>query len=127
MNANLPFGDAAALAAPRVMREDLPGGGFVLRSADVLQPYARCIGDWLEHWAVTTPDAVFLAEREGEGWRRWSYAQGRRQGGRIAQGLLNLDFPTDKPIVVLSDNAVDHALLALATMHLGRAICTVSS
>ena len=31
------FDDAAALAPPRVEREDLPGGGFVLRHADALQ------------------------------------------------------------------------------------------
>jgi feruloyl-CoA synthase len=122
-----PFGDAGALAPSRVLREDLPGGGFVLRSAEALQPFARCIGDWLEHWARTTPDALFLAEREGTSWRTLSYAEVRAQVGRIAQSLLDLELPSGKPVVVLSDNGVDHALLALATMHLGRAVCTVSS
>jgi len=123
-----PFGDAGALAPSRVLREALPGGGFVLRSAEALQPFARCIGDWLEHWARTTPDALFLAEREGESvWRQLSYAQARDQVGRIAQGLLDLGLPAGKPVVVLSDNAVDHALLALAAMHVGRPVCTVSS
>lgn len=122
-----PFGDPGALAPARVLRDDLPGGGFVLRSAEALQPFARCIGDWLEHWARTTPNALFLAEREGTGWRSLSYGQARSSVGRIAQGLLDLQLPPGKPVVVLSDNSVDHALLALATMHLGRAVCTVSS
>ena len=123
-----PFGDTSSLASPRVLREPLPGGGFVLRSADALQPHARCIGDWLEHWAATTPEALFLAERgAGGAWRKLSYAQVRADVGRLAQGLLDLDLPAGKPVVVLSDNSVDHALLALATMHIGRAICTVSS
>jgi feruloyl-CoA synthase len=123
-----PFGDPGALAPARVMREDLGHGGFVLRSAEALQPFARCIGDWLEHWAGTTPDALFLAERDGgTGWRQLSYAQARDQVGRIAQSLLDLDLPAGKPVVVLSDNAVDHALLALAAMHVGRPSCTVSS
>jgi feruloyl-CoA synthase len=122
-----PFGDPGALAPARVLREDLPGGGFVLRSAEALQPFARCIGDWLEHWARTTPDALFLAEREGTGWRSLSYRQVRDSVGQIAQALLDLNLPAGKPVVVLSDNSVDHALLALATMHLGRAVCTVSS
>jgi feruloyl-CoA synthase len=30
-------------------------------------------------------------------------------------------------VVVLSDNSVDHLLLMLAGMHVGRAVCTVSS
>ena len=122
------FGDAGSLATPRVQREPLPGGGFVLRSTDALQPHARCVGDWLEHWALTTPDALFLAERDGTGaWRRLSYAQVREQVGRVAQALLELRVNAWHPVVVLSDNSVDHALLALAAMHIGRAVCTVSS
>ena len=122
------FGDPGALAVPRVTREDLPGGGFVLRHPEPLQPYARCIGVWLEHWAATTPDAPFLAERAPDGaWRRLSYAQTRAQVGRIAQALLDLALPAGRPVAILSDNAVDHALLALASMHVGRPVCVVSS
>ena len=124
----MPFDDAAALAPPRVLREDLPGGGFVLRSPEALQPYSRCVGDWLEHWAAITPSAPFLAERAPDGsWRRFSYAEARALIGRIAQGLLDLDLPPEQPIAILSDNSVDHALLMLATMHIGRVACTVSS
>jgi feruloyl-CoA synthase len=123
-----PFGDPGALAPPRVVREDRADGSFVLRSAEALQPHARCIGDWLEHWARTTPDAPFLSERDASGaWRRLSYRATREAAGRIAQGLLELDLPAGRPVVVLSDNSVDHALLALATMHVGRAVCSVSS
>lgn len=128
MNTIRPFGDAASLAPPRTVRQDLDGGTFVLRHPEPLQPHARCIGEWLEHWARTTPDALFIAERDAHGsWRRLTYADTRTQVGRIAQSLLDLELPADKPVVVLSDNSVDHALLALATMHLGRTICSVSS
>ncbi len=124
----LPFADPASLASRRTQRQDLPGGGFVLRHPEPLQPHARCIGDWLEHWARTTPDALFLAERDPVGgWRRMTYAQVREAVGRIAQSLLDLRLAPGKPVVVLSDNSVDAALLGLATMHVGRAICTVSS
>jgi feruloyl-CoA synthase len=124
----LPFGEPGALAPSRVVREDRADGSCILRSAESLQPYTRCIGDWLEHWARTTPEALFLAERDGSGgWRRLTYAEARREVGRIAQGLLDRALPAGKPVVVLSDNAVDHALLALAAMHVGRAVCTVSS
>ena len=128
MNLVLPFGDAGSLAPPRTVRQDLGGGAFVLRHPEPLQPHARCVGEWLEHWARTTPDALFLAERDASGgWRRLGYADTRAQVGRIAQAMLDLKLPADQPVVVLSDNSVDHALLALATMHLGRAVCSVSS
>src|SRR5438874_3546898 len=87
----LPFGEPGALAPREVVREDLGGAAFVLRNPRSLQPHARCIGDWLEHWARTTPDALFLAERDAAGgWRKLGYAQVREQVGRIAQALLDL-------------------------------------
>lgn len=122
------FGDSAALAAARTERIARADGSFVLRHPEPLQAHTRCVGDWLEHWAVQTPDAPFLSERDAGGqWRRLSYAQVREQIGRIAQSLLDMDLPAGKPVVVLSDNSVDHALLALACQHIGRPLCTVSS
>ena len=107
------FDDAASLAPPRVVREDLGNGAFVLRSPEALQPFARCLGDWLEHWAAMKPDELFLAERSSTvppqadgslGWRRVSYRQARTAVGQLAQALLDLQLPASKPVVVLSDN-----------------------
>jgi feruloyl-CoA synthase len=123
-----PFNDPQALAPREVVREDLPGGGFLLRHPRDLQPYARCIGDWLEHWARATPEALFLCEKHAQGgWRRLAYADARARVGRLAQGLLDAKIPPHRPVVVLSDNSVDAALLGLAAMHIGRPMCTVSS
>ena len=122
------FDDSAMLAPPRTVRVNFDGGAFVLRSPEPLRPYARCIGEWLEHWAAQTPDALFLAERDAAGaWRKLSYAQARKLVGSIAQSLIGLHLPPGRPVVVLSDNGIDHALLMLAAMHVGRPVCTVSS
>ena len=122
------FDDERLLAPPRALCERRPDGSFVLRSPEALRPHVRCIGEWLEHWARETPDAPALAERDaGGGWRLLSWGEVRRQVGRLAQGLLALELPPGAPVVVLSDNAVDHALLVLAAMHVGRPACTVSS
>ncbi len=124
----IPFNDPEALAPPRTQRVDQPDGSFVLRHPEALQPYARCVGDWLERWAAATPDALFLAERDpAGGWRKLSYRQVRDAVGRIAQALLDMDLPAGQPVVTLSDNSIDAALLSLAAMHVGRPACTVSS
>lgn len=116
------------LAPQRVVRVQFDDDSFVLRSPEPLRPYARCIGEWLETWARETPDAPAFAERAPDGgWRTLSWAQTREQVGRIAQSLLGLKLTPQAPIVVLSDNALDHLLLLLAGMHIGRAVCTVSS
>ena len=122
------FDDPTLLAPPQVLREVLPGGGFVLRSPEALGPVARCIGEWLEHWAQHTPTSAAFAERARDGsWRRLNWQQTREQVGRVAQGLLKLKLPPVAPIVALSDNSLDQLLLLLAGMHIGRAVCTVSS
>ena len=120
--------DPENLAPPRAHCLPMTDGSFVLRSPQALGPYARCIGDWLEQWARDTPDAPAFAERDASGgWRRLSWAQTRQRVGAVAQGLLGLHLPPGKPVVVLSDNSVDHLVLMLACMHIGRPVCTVSS
>ena len=125
------FSDSRMLAPRRTRRVDLGGGSFLLRSPEPLAPYARCIGEWLEHWAHETPDALAFAEPAVEpakgSWRRLSWRGLRLQVGAVAQGLLDLQLPAGKPIAVLSDNSLDHLVLLLAGMHIGRAVCTVSS
>ncbi|MEN2385452.1 feruloyl-CoA synthase [Comamonas sp. A7-5] len=120
--------DPQQVAPPRSLRIDLDDGSFVLRSPVALKPYARCVGEWLERWARETPEAPALAERtpDGSGWRQLCWGELREAVGRTAQGLLDLDLPPG-PVVILSDNAIDHAVLMLAAMHVGRAACSLSS
>ena len=116
------------LAPAQTEKEDRADGSFVLRSKQKLQPYARCIGDWVEHWAQATPDSIVLAERAGDGqWRTLSWQRLRTQLGAVAQGLLNLQLPPGRPIAILSDNSIDHAVLMLAAMHVGLQPATISS
>jgi feruloyl-CoA synthase len=122
------FDDPRWLAPPRAVRVGFDDGSFVLRSPEPLKPYARSVGEWLERWATETPDAPAFAERAGHGdWRRLTWRQVRDQVGRIAQSLLGLKLMPQAPVVILSDNSLDHLLLMLAAMHVGRAVCTVSS
>jgi feruloyl-CoA synthase len=120
--------DPALMAPPRAERVPHREGGFVLRSPEPLQAYARCIGEWLEHWAGATPDAPAFAERDAQGgWVRLSWREAREKVGRVAQALLDMHLPAGAPVVVLSDNSLDHLVLALAAMHVGIPVCSVSS
>ncbi len=121
------FDDPAQLAPRRAMRQDLGGGAFLLRSPEPLQPHARCVGEWLERWAKQTPQALAFAEPAAGGWARLTWQALRQRVGAVAQGLLDLDLPAGKPVVVLSDNSLDHLVLELACMHVGRVMCPVTS
>jgi feruloyl-CoA synthase len=122
------FDDPTLLAPRRALRQDLPGGAFVLRSPDPLGSVARCTGEWLERWARETPDAIAFAEpAPGGGWVELNWRELRRRTGAVAQALIDLALPVGAPVVVLSDNSLDHLVLELACQHIGRAICPVTS
>nr|WP_255599286.1 feruloyl-CoA synthase [Hasllibacter sp. MH4015] len=85
----------------------------------VLGPVVKRTTDWLDHWAETTPDAVFIAERAGDGWREVSYATARDQARAMAVGLLDMGLGPIRPLLIVTGNSVNHALLALAAQYAG--------
>jgi len=113
-------------APAEVSVEKRPDGSSVLRSPQKLRAYARCVTEWLVHWSDHSPERVFLAERSGEGWRRISYRESYGAVRRIGQALLNLGLNQGRPVAILSDNSIDHALLALGAMHVGVPVAPIS-
>jgi len=102
-----------------VIREDRADGSILLHAREPLGPVADRTTDWLEHWALETPDAVFLAERSGPGWRRVTFSEARDQARAIAGGLLGVGLNASTPILIISGNSVNHGLLALAAQYIG--------
>jgi feruloyl-CoA synthase len=101
-------------------------GAIVLRSPQRLGAHARAVGDWLIRWAREAPERTFLAEREGDGWKNVSYHDALALARRAGQGLLDRGLGPERPLVILSDNSLDHALLALGAMHVGVPVAPVS-
>jgi feruloyl-CoA synthase len=97
----------------------LTGGGFAVRSPHALQPYPRTMTDRLAHWAAERPQNVYLAERAGDGWRTLTYAAALDATRRIAQALLDRGCSAAAGVAILSENGIDHALLALAAQYAG--------
>jgi feruloyl-CoA synthase len=114
-------------AAPAIVAERRADGSTIVRSTTPLKPAARCVGDWLEHWAGTAPDRIFLGERAGEApWTTVTYGEARRKVRAIAAWILAQGLSAERPLAVLSDNSVDHALLGLGAMHAGVPIAAIS-
>ena len=113
-------------APARVEVERRADGATVLRSPAPLRPPARAVGEWLVEWARRAPDRVFLAERAGDGWRTVTYGEALRAARRIGQALLDRGLSAGTPVAILSDNSVDHALLALGALHVGVPVAPIS-
>jgi feruloyl-CoA synthase len=103
----------------RVEREDRPDGTILLRSPHPLPEPVRTSADWLRRWAGERPDAVFLAERSGPGWRELRYGTALQQVRAVAAALLDRGLSSDTPILILSGNGIDHGILSLAAHWLG--------
>jgi len=113
-------------APAKVDVEKRPDGSIVLRSPQKLGAYSRCVTEWLVHWSDHQAERIFLAERSAHGWRTMSYRESYGAVRRIGQALLNLGLNQERPVAILSDNSVDHALLALGAMHVGVPVAPIS-
>jgi feruloyl-CoA synthase len=117
----ISFGDPAV----SVDRRD--DGTIYLRPKMALGEYPDRITDRLHHWAKAEPNRIFMAERDTGGlWRQISYVQLLASSRHIASGLLARGLSADKPIVILSGNSIDHALLAFGALYAGIPFCPVS-
>ncbi len=114
------------MAPAQVEVEQRPNGVRILRSPQALGPTARAVGEWLVAWAAKAPARTFLAERAGDGWRRVSYGEALDGARRIGQALLDRGLGADRPVAILSDNSIDHALLALGALHAGVPVAPIS-
>jgi feruloyl-CoA synthase len=109
-----------------------PGGTAYLRADQELQSYARRMTDRLVHWARTDPDRIFMARRQrqedgGTGdWQHLTYGQALEAARSIGQALIDRGLGPDRPIAILSENGLEHALLALGGLYAGVPFCPVS-
>jgi feruloyl-CoA synthase len=113
-------------APAQVELEKRADGTLILRSPQKLGPYSRCITEWLMQWSDLEPSRAFLAERKGGAWRTVSYREACGAVRRIGQALIERGLDAERPVAILSDNSIDHALLALGAMHVGIPAAPVS-
>ncbi|HEX7217619.1 MAG TPA: feruloyl-CoA synthase [Burkholderiales bacterium] len=112
---------------PRDVEVERRTGGIVhVRSPHRLPAYPRTLVERLEHWAKAAPDRVLFAQRSGEGWRRLTYKEALERARRVGQYLLDRELSAERPLVVLSGNDIEHALLHLGALYAGIPYAPVS-
>ncbi|WPC67163.1 feruloyl-CoA synthase [Rhodoferax ferrireducens] len=106
------------------LRDGAPGVHY-LKAEQALQDYPERMTDRLAHWAATAPDRIYIAQREklpdgskGE-WKCITYGQAWRHARCIAQALIHRGLSTKNLVVILSENDLEHALLALGCLVAG--------
>ena len=94
-------------------------------------PYERGLPsliDYLARAAEIRPGTTFLAERDAvKHWRRLTYAAAARDTAAVATWLIRQGLgPESAPLMILSENSIEHALLMLGAMRAGVAVVPVS-
>jgi len=109
----------------RVTLKDGVPGTHYLKADQELQAYPDRLTDRFQHWATNKPNQTLFARRVklSDGtlgdWRHVTYAQAWATARNIAQALINRGLNAERPVVILSENSLEHALLALGCMVAG--------
>src|SRR5262245_62141397 len=116
-----------AYGTPDIASERGPDGFFRLRSRSPLEPYTPSLAHMFRAAAEAQPARVFLAERDESGdWRKLTYEAARTTVDALAAALLAHGLSAERPVMILSGNAIDHALLMLAGHTAGIPVAPIS-
>ncbi len=95
-------------------------GTILLQSAVVLEPYPYRLTERLQYWATLAPERIFIARKDATGqWQKLTYAATYQKVQCLAQALLQKNISPHKPVAILSENSIEHGLMALAALHIG--------
>ncbi len=116
-----------AYAAPRIVCEERRDGSLRCRSSEALAPHDPSLARMFRAAVARNPDGLFLAERDAGGvWRKLTYTAARQRIDALAQGLIERGLSAERPVMILSGNGIDHALLMLAGHSAGIPVAAIS-
>jgi feruloyl-CoA synthase len=113
-------------ATPAIGSKVADDGVVRLHSLAPLAPHDPSLAGLFRTAAELAPARIFLAERDGTQWRKLRYGEARRAVDAIAQALIDRGLSAERPAMILSGNAIDHALLTLAGHTAGIPVAPIS-
>ncbi|MBY9068414.1 feruloyl-CoA synthase [Hyphomonas sp. WL0036] len=118
--AHIPFREVPYLPL-KLKLDRRPDGTIYLDNGQPLKAHPPHMLAPLVKWAAERPDQVWLAERwpedpAADDWRRMTYADGLAAVQRIAAAFLSEGAGQDAPVMILSKNSIDNALVMYGAM-----------
>src|SRR5690242_9673781 len=115
-----------AFAPVEVTRTTDPDGTIRLASATSLDSYEPSLARVFRNSVEAAPGRTFLQERAGDEWRKLTYEAARRIADSVAAALIARGLSAERPVMILSANSIEHALLTLACFTAGVPVAPVS-
>lgn len=104
-----------------------PDGTILIDAVEPPGPYPSRLTDHLVHWAGVAPERTLVAKRSRSGaWRHLGYGEALERARSVGAALLARGLSAERPLVILSGNDLDHAILGLAALHIGVPYAAIS-
>jgi feruloyl-CoA synthase len=114
-------------ATADVVCEPTADGGYRMRSKTPLNAIAPSLADLFRRAVARQPSRLFMAERDASGaWNGLTYEQARVRVDNVAQALLDRGLSAERPVMILSGNSIEHAILMLAGYTAGIPVAPIS-
>ena len=126
--AALPRYRDAALRVSPVAHEVRPDGAVLVRAvqAPVPAPYLA-FSAWARRWALERGKQTAVGQRDASGaWRVVTWAAFYQRMRSVAAALLEMGLSRERPLMILSGNSIEHALLVAAAEYVGIPTVAVS-
>lgn len=128
--AHVPFREVPYLPL-KLKMDRRPDGTIYLENGQPLKAHPPHMLAPLVQWAEVRADQVWLAERwphdpAQPGWREVTYADGLSEVKRLAAAFLSEGAGPDAPVMILSKNSIDNALIMYAAMWAGSPVVPVT-
>lgn len=113
---DVPFRELPFLARD-IELQTRADGAELIRNRVELVPRAPHLPWLLRRNAMECPERVWMGQRAASdgAWVEITYGAGQRSVDAVTQALLDLQMPK-RPVMVLSENSLEHAILAVASM-----------
>ena len=106
--------------SPEFTYDHRADGTVIMAQKGALPDHPQVLAQYLDHWAETAPDRTWMARRDAQGvWVRISYLEAQTAARALGAGLLHLGLGPDRPLLILSENSLEHALMGVAALYVG--------
>ena len=112
---------------PEVTVERRADGSTVITAPALTGAYPASICDYLYRQAEAYPDRTFMAERGADGaWQHMTYATMLGRARAVGQWMIDHGFDQSTPLMILSANSVNQAIVTFGAMLVGVPVAPVS-
>jgi feruloyl-CoA synthase len=108
--------------------EQRSDGSLILSNREPLANHPTTMAASLLEWAQSAPTRIAVADRKGQPneWRTITYRDFAEQSARLARSLFKHGLSPDRPVMVISENRIEAAVIQFACFRAGIPVAPIT-